>query len=514
MWNKQFQETLMAKRKKAKAAGGAVRVEKQHAQGKLTARERLLLLFDPESFVEVNDMMQSNAGLATLAAEEIPGTGVVTGYGKINGRLAFAASQDFTVHGGSLSLCQAKRICRTMDMAMEMRAPFISINDSGGARIEEGIDALHGYAEIFRRNVAASGVIPQISAIMGPCAGGACYSPAISDFIFIVRKTGLMFITGPQVVKSVTHEEVSASVLGGADVHMSKSGVAHFAYDTDEECLKGIRGLLSYLPQNVEETVPLVKGVAVDLTKGLEEVVTDNPRKCYDVRAVIQAIADRHSFLEVQEDFARNAVVGFLRIEGRTVGVVANQPNYLGGSLDCDGSDKMARFIRCCDNFNIPILTFVDVPAFLPGTQQEHSGIIRHGAKLLYAYAEATVPKVTVILRKAYGGAYIAMCSRGLGADRVFAFPIAEIAVMGAEGAIRITGRRQIEAAQNPEAEVARLTAEYEKAFLNPYIAAARGYVDEVILPTEMKEKVVSAFEMLQSKRRTLTAKKHGNIPL
>ncbi len=442
------------------------------------------------------------------------GDGVVTGYGKVNGRQVFVSSQDFTINGGSLGEYQAKRICRAMDMAMETKSPFVSINDSGGARIEEGIDALNGYAEIFHRNVISSDVIPQISVIMGPCAGGACYSPALTDFIFMVRQKSYMFITGPAVIKAVTYEEVTTEELGGADMHASKSGVAHFTYDDDKSCLEGVRKLLSYLPQGAGMPLPSVDPKPMDLCRGLHEVVTDNQKKCYDVRAVIGAFTDKDSLMEVQAGFARNAVVGFARLEGQTIGCVANQPNWLGGVLDIDASDKIARFVRFCDCFHIPLVTLVDVPGYMPGKIQESGGIIRHGAKILYAYSEATVPKVTVILRKAYGGAYIAMCSKGLGADMVYALPTAEIAVMGAEGAVNIVAKKIIEASADPAAERQRQIEAYEKQYLNPYIAAARGYIDEVIKTEEVRERIVSALKMLTTKKMESGNGRHGNIPL
>ena len=380
-----------------------------------------------------------------------------------------------------------------MDMAMDMKAPFVSINDSGGARIEEGIDSLNGYAEIFHRNVKASGVIPQISVIMGPCAGGACYSPALTDFIFMVRQKSYMFITGPAVIKAVTYEDVTPEALGGADLHASKSGVAHFVYDDDKSCLEGVRKLLAYLPQSASGPSPTSEPKPVDFCRGLQEVVTDNQKKCYDVRTVIGSFADKDSFMEVQAGFARNVVVGVARLNGKTIGCVANQPNWMSGVLDIDASDKIARFVRFCNCFGIPLVTFVDVPGYMPGKVQESGGIIRHGAKILYAYSEATVPKVTVILRKAYGGAYIAMCSKGLGADIVYAWPTAEIAVMGAEGAVNIVAKKTIEASADPAAERQRQIKVYEKQYLNPYIAAAHGYVDEVIMPEEMRGRIVSA---------------------
>ena len=482
-------EDLKQKREKILEGGGKDRIAKQHDSGKLTARERIEALFDDGTFVEINDMLTSRATDFGMDKKRKTGDGVVTGYGYIHDRLAFVASQDFTVGGGALGEVQAQRICRAMDKALEMKAPFISINDSGGARIEEGIDGLSGYGDIFYRNTMASGVIPQISVIMGPCAGGACYSPAISDYIFMTENTSQMYITGPQVVKSVTGEEISSAELGGAYVQSTISGVAHFVYSNDLDCLNGVRELLSYLPQNNEEKTLEVSGKTVDRCSDITKIVPDNPKVAYDVRDVIETFIDEDSFFEVQPDFARNIVVGFSRIDGKTVGIVANQSAYMAGSLEINASDKGARFIRFCDCFNIPILTLVDVPAFLPGSQQEHSGIIRHGAKLLFAYSEATVPKISVIMRKAYGGAYIAMNSKGIGADVVYAWPIAEIAVMGAAGAVTIIGKKAIECAEDKSAKKIELLNEYNEKFMNPYIAAEHGYVDEVILPFETRKR-------------------------
>ena len=436
MWNSDVLNKLNQKVNKALMGGGEKRIEKQHASGKLSARERLEILFDEGTFVEVGGLIESRINDFGLEEKKVPGDGVVVGYGKVNGRTVFASSEDFTVIGGTLGEYHSLKICRIMDMALENRAPFVSINDSGGARIEEGICSLSGYSGIFYRNTKLSGVVPQISVILGPCAGGACYSPAISDFIFMSKKTSLMFITGPQVVKAVTGETVSSEDLGSADVHMSQSGVTHFAYDNDEQCLNGVKKLLSYLPQNLDEKAEKIKPTYTNTCGDLQEIVSDNQRKAYDVKLVIEKIVDDKSFFEVQSDFAKNMVVGFSRINGASVGIVANQPNHLGGSIDCDSSDKAARFIRFCDCFNIPIVSLVDVTGFLPGQNQEHNGIIRHGAKLLFAYSEATVPKISLILRKAYGGAYIAMNSKNMGADIVYAWPIAQVAVMGAEGAV------------------------------------------------------------------------------
>lgn len=507
-------DRLNRKRNKVAEAGGLDRIAKQHSSGKLTARERMEALFDDTTFVEINDMITSRATDFGMDKKKRPGDGVVTGYGYIHGRIAFASSQDFTIGGGSLGEAQAMKICRAMDKALEMKAPFISINDSGGARIEEGIDGLSGYADIFYRNTIASGVIPQISVILGPCAGGACYSPAITDYIFMTEKNSQMYITGPAVVKSVTGEIISSVDLGGAAVHSTTSGVAHFVYQDDLSCLNGVRELLGYLPQNNEEKPMNVPGIKRDNSVSLSNIVPVDSKKPYDVRNVINAFIDDDSFFEVQPDFARNIVVGFARLDGDTIGIIANQSQYMAGSLEINASDKAARFIRFCDCFNIPLLTLVDVPAFLPGSQQEHGGIIRHGAKLLFAYSEATVPKVGLIMRKAYGGAYIAMNSKGTGADIVYAWPIAEIAVMGAAGAVSIIGKKEIEKAENPTAKKEELLDAYNEKFMNPYIAAEHGYVDEVILPEETRSKIAAAFRMLKTKERSLPKKKHGNIPL
>ncbi len=512
-WKKK-NDILRQRRERAMAGGGPDRIARQHSSGKLTARERMEALFDDDTFTEFDDMITSRATDFGMDDKKRPGDGVIAGYGYIHGRIAFASSQDFTVGGGSLGEAHAMKICRAMDKAMEMKAPFISINDSGGARIEEGIDALSGYADIFYRNTMASGVVPQISVVLGPCAGGACYSPAITDFVFMSEKSSQMYITGPAVVKSVTGEVISSSDLGGAQVHGSVSGVAHFVYPDDLSCLNGVRRLLGYLPQNNKEKPMRVKGKSVDRSAALSSIVPADAGKAYDVRHVIDAFVDEESFFEIQPDFAQNLVVGFARLDEETIGIVANQSRYMAGSLEIDASDKGARFIRFCDCFNIPILTLVDVPAFLPGSRQEHGGIIRHGAKLLFAYSEATVPKVSLIMRKAFGGAYIAMNSKGTGADAVFAWPIAEIAVMGAAGAVSIIGKREIEKAEDPAAKKEALITEYNEKFMNPYIAAEHGYVDEVILPEETRTKIADAFRMLKTKERHLPEKKHGNIPL
>ena len=514
MWNADKLEKLLERRRLAEAGGGASRIEKQHASGKMTARERMEALFDDGTFAELNSMAESCATDFGMDQKRVMGDGVVTGYGLIHGRAAFASAQDFTVSGGSLGEMHAKKICHVMDMAMAQKAPFISINDSGGARIEEGILSLNGYAEIFLRNVMASGVIPQLSVVMGPCAGGACYSPAICDFIFMTEATSQMYITGPQVVKAVTGETVTPAELGGAAVHTEKSGVAHFVYPDDESCLNGVRRLLSYLPQNCQDYPVCLKAPLFQPGTDLTDIVPESPTKGYDVHEVIEELIDRNTFLEVQSGFAPNIVVGLARLNGAAIGLVANQPNHMGGSLDFDSADKAARFIRFCDCFHIPLVSLVDVPAFMPGCGQEHSGIIRHGAKLLYAFAEATVPKVCLIMRKAYGGAYIAMNSKGLGADIVYAWPIAEIAVMGAEGAVNIIGKKQIDDAADKAAEREKLIREYNDKFMTPYIAAARGYVDEVILPKETREKISAALAVLKHKQKCIPERKHGNIPL
>lgn len=532
---------LDERRGKAALGGGQLKIDKQHAQGKLTARERLEILFDKGTFVEVDGFVESRINDFDLDKRRAPGDGVVTGYGEIDGRLVFAASEDFTVIGGTLGEYHSFKITRIQDMAMEMKAPLICINDSGGARIEEGISSLSGYSGMFLRHTKASGMIPQIAVILGPCSGGACYAPAICDFIFMVKDTSKMFITGPNVVKTVINEEVSVEELGGAQVHAKKSGVSHFTFDTEGECLMAVRKLLTYLPGSYLEKAPVINrethkesaGFSVNkvfekikLRKRhsekdvenpcacLTDIVPDNSRIAYDVKKVIGCIADEGSFFEVQKEFAPNIVVGFARMDGESVGFVANQPNQMCGSLDYHASDKMARFIRFCDCFNIPLITLVDVPAFLPGTAQEHNGIIRHGAKVLYAYSEATVPKITLIMRKAYGGAYIAMNSKEMGADMVFAWPIAEIAVMGADGAVNIAFKRKIKASADPEAMRAQCKKEYEERFLNPYVAASRGYVNEVIKPEESREKIKHALKMLRTKKAEQPQKKHGNIPL
>lgn len=500
---------------KIELGGGQDKIDKQHAQGKLTARERLSLLLDEGSFVEIDKFVKHRCTAFGMDKEELPCDGVVTGIGKINGRLVAVFSQDFTVMGGSLGEMHAKKIMKLMDLAMELGIPLIGINDSGGARIQEGVDSLFGYGGIFYRNTLASGVIPQITLIAGPCAGGAVYSPAITDFVVMIDKTAKMFITGPNVIKAVTGEEISQEDLGGAYVHSSKSGNAHFLASNEQEAAEIIRKLLSYIPQNNLEEPEYVPGnYSLSMSEEINNVVPVEPTKSYDVRKVIEMVVDEGSFFEVHKNFARNIVVGFARIAGMSVGIVANQPSVLAGSLDIDSSDKAARFIRFLDCFNIPIVTFVDTPGYLPGVQQEHGGIIRHGAKLLFAYSEATVPKITVILRKAYGGAYIAMGSKHLGADLVAAWPTAEIAVMGPEGAANIIFRKEIESAPNPEEKRKELVQQYREAFANPYVAAARGYIDAVIEPSKTREWIARALEICRTKVQSLPKKKHGNIPL
>ncbi len=536
-WNEAILD-LDERRKKASQGGGRARIEAQHKKGKMTARERIEMLLDEGSFVEVDDMIESRIDDFGLDKKRVPGDGVVTGYGTIAGRQVFVASEDFTVIGGTLGEYHSFKICRIQDMAMAMKAPLICINDSGGARIEEGISSLSGYSGMFLRHTKASGVIPQIAVILGPCSGGACYAPAICDFIFMVEETSKMFITGPNVVKTVINEEVSVEELGGAKVHAEKSGVSHFTYKNEKECLMGVRKLLSYLPSSNTKNPPAMEeiensaGVAAnvigkvgelgkmilpgneDRSNKIVDIVPDNSRRAYNVKDVVECIVDKGSFFEVQKDFAKNVVVGFARMDGEVTGFVCNQPNHMAGSIDYHASDKMARFIRFCDCFNIPLVTLIDVPAFLPGTAQEHNGIIRHGAKVLFAYSEATVPKISLIMRKAYGGAYIAMNSKDMGADIVYAWPIAEIAVMGAEGAVNIAFKRKIKESPDPEAMRQQCIKEYDDRFLNPYVAAARGYVNEVIKPEETRTAILKALKGLKNKEVDVPYKKHGNIPL
>ena len=499
----------------AKLGGGEKRIEAQHAKNKLTARERIHFLMDEGSFEEIGMLVTHRSTNFGLEKNKPLGDGVVTGYGTINGRLTYVFAQDFTVMGGSLAEAHASKIVKIMDMAMKNGAPLLGLNDSGGARIQEGVVSLGGYADIFYRNTLASGVIPQLSAIMGPCAGGAVYSPALTDFISMVENTSYMFVTGPNVVKTVTHEEVTSEELGGASTHSTKSGVTHFTYANEIECINGLKKLLSYIPQNCEEDAPSVPYSAGDEKREkLNTIVPQNPNQPYDIREVISGTVDGDTFHEVHKDYAENIVVGFARLAGRSIGIVANQPAFLAGVLDNNSSKKGARFVRFCDAFNIPLLVFEDVPGFLPGTDQEWNAIITNGAKLLYAFSEATVPRITVITRKAYGGAYDVMNSKHIGADMNFAWPSSEIAVMGAKGAAEIIFKKEIKEATDSEAKLKEKEAEYAEMFANPYNAAARGYVDEVIRPDQTREKLIKAFKMLENKVDVLPKKKHGNIPM
>jgi acetyl-CoA carboxylase carboxyltransferase component len=496
--------------------GGEKRIEEQHGRGKLTARERLALLLDEGSFIEHQSYIMGRSESFGMGGKKSLGDGVVTGSGKINGKQVFLSAQDFTVLGGSLGEMHAERIAEAQELALKNGCPFIQINDSGGARIQEGILSLHGYGKIFRNNTLASGVIPQLSVILGPCAGGAVYSPAITDFVFMVDGVSNMYITGPDVIKAVTREEISHEELGGAAAHCEKSGVAHFRFSSETECLEFIRKFLDYLPSNnLEQPAVTDTGDPVDRKNlSLYDLIPENDRQAYDVRDFINEIFDRESFLEIQKDFAKNVVIGLARLGGRTVGIAANQPKVYAASLDINAGDKMARFVRFCDAFNIPVITFVDVPGFLPGVAQEHGGIIRHGAKILYAMAEATVPKIALILRKAYGGAYISMASKALGYDRVLAYPTSQIAVMGAEGAANIIFRREIQESANPENTRAEKIREFEEEVMNPFGAAGYGYIDAVIEPVNTRIELIRSLEMLRCKREARPAKKHGNIPL
>ncbi len=507
---------LARKNAEALLGGGEKRIESQHKKGKLTARERIELFLDEGSFEEIGKFVMHRCKDFGLGNEYYLGDGVVTGYGTVHGRLVYVFSQDFTVFGGSLSETYAEKICKIMDLAMENGAPVIGLNDSGGARIQEGVISLAGYADIFYRNTLASGVIPQISAVMGPCAGGAVYSPAITDFIMMVENTSYMFVTGPKVVKTVTNEEVTSEELGGASTHSTKSGVTHFSCANEVECLNNLKKLLSYIPQNCEETPPMLpyESNGSELRNKLNEIIPANPNQPYDMREVVEELVDADSFLEVHKDFAENIVVGFARLGGRSIGIVGNQPAVLAGVLDINASTKAGRFVRFCDAFNIPLLVLEDVPGFLPGTDQEWNGIITNGAKLLYAFCEATVPRITVITRKAYGGAYDVMNSKHIGADMNYAWPTAEIAVMGAKGAAEIIFKREIAEAEDPEAKLQEKVDEYTRKFATPYRAAHRGYIDEVIMPEQTREKLIRAFKMLENKVATLPKKKHGNIPL
>lgn len=509
-------QDMYKRKEKLLQGGGKAKIDKQHAEGKMTARERIDMLLDSNSFVEIGAYMKHRSTDFGLGETEIPGDGVVTGYGTIDDSLVYVYAQDFTVMGGSLGEVHAQKICKVMDMALKTGAPIIGINDSGGARVQEGIDALSGFGEIFYRNTKASGIIPQISVIMGPCAGGAVYSPAITDFVFMVDNTSQMFITGPEVIKTVTGEEITKEELGGADVHASKSGVAHFHYADETECIKEIRKLINYLPSNYLEE-PIETNIDDNPNRKstkLMDIMPDSPSKAYDMKLIIDEIIDTGSFIEVHKHYAQNIIVGFAKMNNDTVGIIANQPKILAGALDVNASDKAARFIRFCDSFNIPIVTLTDVPGYFPGVTQEHSGIIRHGAKLLYAYCEATVPKINVILRKAYGGAYIAMSSKHLKADMVLAWPTAEIAVMGAQGAANIIFRKDIENADDSTKMREQKVNEYRDNFANPYVAANRGYVDAVIEPMMTRPYIISTLQALKSKREEKIDKKHGNIPL
>jgi methylmalonyl-CoA decarboxylase alpha subunit len=508
-------EKLRQEKSKIMLGGGEKRIIKQHEAGKLTARERMNLLFDEGTFVELDAFVKHRCTNFGMEKVDAPAEGCVTGYGKVDGRLVYAFAQDFTVVGGSLGEMHANKICKVLDNALKVGAPVIGLNDSGGARIQEAVDALSGYGKIFFKNTIASGVIPQITAIMGPCAGGAVYSPALNDFIFMVDQTSQMFITGPQVIKTVTGEEVTAEALGGAMTHNRTSGVAHFVAQNDEACIADIRRLLSFLPSNNMETAPILEAGDINsISEVLDTIIPDNPNKPYDVLDVIRAIVDNGDFMEVQPYFAQNIVIGYARLNGQSVGIIANQPKVLAGCLDVNASDKSARFVRTCDAFNIPILNIVDVPGFLPGSTQEYGGIIRHGAKMLYAYSEATVPKITLITRKAYGGSYLAMCSKELGADVVLAWPTAEIAVMGPQGAANIIFRNDIKDATDPVAKRQEKIEEYTNEFATPYKAAERGFVDDVIEPSASRPRLIDAFDMLAGKRETRPGKKHGNIPL
>jgi propionyl-CoA carboxylase beta chain len=510
------EQALAARNAEALLGGGQAAIDKQHERGKWTARERIDALLDPGTFRELDRFVTHDCRDFGMDQKKVLGDGVVTGYGRVEGRLVYVFAQDFTVFGGSLSGAYARKVCKIMDLAVKGGAPIIGLNDSGGARIQEGVVSLGGYADIFLRNTLASGVVPQLSAVLGPCAGGAVYSPAITDFIVMVKSTSFMFVTGPDVIKTVTHEDVTKEILGGADTHCSVSGVAHFSVPDEAAAVAVLRELLSYIPNNNLSEAPRLETTdAVDREcSGLDTLVPDNPNKPYDIKALITSVADDGGFLEVQPDYAANVVVGFCRLGGRSVGIVANQPAHLAGVLDVASSLKAARFVRFCDAFNVPLLVIEDVPGFLPGVDQEHGGIIKHGAKLLYAFAEATVPKVTLITRKAYGGAYCVMNSKHIRADLNFAWPTAEIAVMGPEGAVNIIFRRELASADDPDARRTELVDDYRDKFANPYRAAELGYIDEILLPRETRRRLVEAFDSLENKRDTNPPKKHGNIPL
>ena len=514
MWDPKYLEDLEEKRRRAKAGGGEKRIDAQHRKGKLTVWERISYLFDAGSFQEVGSLVESRFTDFGMNKKKLPGDGVVTGFGTINGEAVYVAAEDFTVMGGTYGEYHSRKIVRIMDMAFQSKAPFITINDSGGARMEEGISGLDGYGDMFLRHTRASGKIPQIAVIMGPCAGGACYGPALCDYVFMVEKTSQMFLTGPAIVKTVMGEDISTEELGGADTHSSISGVAHFKYSSEYECLDGVKKLLSYLPKNYREKPVRIIGKAREKSDELQNIVTDNQRRGYDVRKVIDTFVDEDSFFEVHKDFGKSIMVGYCRMDSEVIGIVASNPAFMGGALDIDSGEKAARFVRCCDCYGIPILTLIDVPGFMPGSKMEHEGIIRRGAKLLYAYCEASVPKVSLILRKAYGGAYIAMNSKGMGADIVYAWPIAQIAVMGAEGAVGIMYKHELEEAEDKDAITAEKINEYNEKFMSPYIAAKLGIIDEVITPEETRRKIRTAFESLSSKERNYLSYCHGNIPL
>lgn len=516
MWDPKYIEDLEAQRRKAKAGGGQKRIDAQHGKGKLTVWERIDYLFDPGSFQEVGSLVESRFTDFGMDKKKLPGDGVVTGFGTINGVPVYVAAEDFTVMGGTYGEYHSRKIVRIMDMAFQSKAPFITINDSGGARMEEGITGLDGYGDMFLRHTRASGKIPQIAVIMGPCAGGACYGPALCDYVFMVERSSQMFLTGPAVVKTVMGEDISTEELGGAETHSTLSGVAHFKYESEYACLDGVKRLLAYLPKNYREKPKRIIGKARDNSASLQSIVTDNQRRGYDVHKVIDTFVDEGSFFEVHEEFGKSIVVGYARLDSEVIGIIASNPLYMGGSLDIDSGEKAARFVRCCDCYGIPLLTLIDVPGFMPGSKMEHGGIIRRGAKLLYAYCEASVPKVSLILRKAYGGAYIAMNSKGMGADIVYAWPIAQIAVMGAEGAVGIMYKHELEAAPVSTREAVRQEKikEYNGKFMSPYIAAKLGIIDEVIKPEETRRKIRTAFESLSSKERSELSYQHGNIPL
>ena len=509
-------ERLTELRDQSRSGGGQKRIQQQRDKGKLTSRERLNLLLDQGTFEEIDPFVTHRATDFGMADRKVPGDAVVTGYGKVDGRQIFVFAQEFTVLGGSVSEVVGQKICKVMDLAMKTGSPIVGLNDSGGARIQEGVISLSAYGEIFLRNTLASGVVPQLSVILGPSAGGAVYSPAITDFVFMVQGISQMYITGPDVIKAVTGQEVTHEELGGALTHGNRSGVAHFVYDSEEECLAQVRRLLGFLPSNNMEDPPVVQSLDDPgrMDEGLSYIVPDEANRAYDIRDIVLVVVDDEEFMEVHADFAPNIVVGYAHLNGRAVGIVANQPAYLAGVLDINASMKASRFVRFCDCFNIPLITFVDVPGFMPGTEQEYGGIIKHGAKLLYAYAEATVPKISVMTRKAYGGAYIVMSSKHLGGDVNLAWPSAEIAVMGPEGAVNIVFREELANAENPEQTRSSLTEKYRNSFANPYVAASMGYLDDVIDPRETRPRVIKALEMLQNKRDTLPPKKHGNIPL